>query len=96
MNVQSGHTWPDRTSPERQGFKETSTKVFIGHGKAETVMKEGQAAKNLTVMMLRSGEQEAGGWTSFNLPHCCWDGDVSERAVLIEKEQRVSGLNLQL
>lgn len=76
--------------------KEMSTKVFRGHGEAETVMKEGQAAENLMVMMLHSGEREAGAWTGFNLPRCCWEGDVSERAVLIEKDQRVSGLNLQL
>jgi len=70
--------------------------VFRGHGKAETVRKEGQAAKNLTVMMLRSGERMAEACTGFNLPHGCWERDTSERAVLTEKEQRISGLNLQL
>lgn len=85
MNVQSDHTWPDRTSPDYQDFKEMSIKAFRGHGKAETVRKEGQVAKNLVVMMLRSGEQEAGDWTSFNLPHRCREGDVSERAVPIKK-----------
>lgn len=96
MNVQSGHTQPDRTSPDRQSFKEMCVEVFRGHGEAETVRKEGQAAEKLTVMMLRSGEREAGGRAGFHLPHRCREGDASERAVLIGKEQRVSGLNLQL
>lgn len=88
MTVQSDHTWPDRTSPDYQGFKKMSIKVFRGHGKAERARKEGQVAKNLVVMMLRSGEQEAGDWTSFNLPHRCWEGDVSKRAVPIKKEAK--------
>lgn len=85
MNVQSDQTWPDRTSADYQDFKEMCIKVFRGHGKAETVRKEGQVAKNLVVMMLHSGEQEARDWTSFNLPHRCREADVSERAVPIKK-----------
>lgn len=96
VSVQSGHTQPELTSPDCQGFKDMSLRVFRGHGKAKTVTKEGQAAEHPTVMMVHPWEREAGGCTGLNLPRRWWEGDVSERAVLIEREQRASGLNLQL
>lgn len=74
MNAQSGHTQPDHTSPDCKGFKDMSIKVFRGHGKAETGMKERQAPENLMVIVLHAdaspdgdgnGKLEAGPTSTF-------------------------------
>lgn len=92
MNSKSHHTQPDHTSTDCQGFKDMSIKVFRGHGKAETGMKERQAPENLMVMMLLgaasaggdgNGKLEAGPASTFL---SLWGGRHGPRAVLREGE----------
>lgn len=102
MDAQSGHTLPDHTSPDCQRFKEMSIKLFRGHDKAETGMKERQAPENLMVMVLHggassggdgNGKLEAGPASTFL---SLSGGRHEQRAVLREGEQGTSGLHLQL